>query len=256
MSIQLRDTTLGRRNGEAAPGGADGVRAVCSRNAFWQSSPAHRGSAIGALVTCLPGVVPELAPLMVTCRAILPLEACGADELVSMVRAMKNPALVAVVSISPYFLETARGVLAPHIGKRHSLETYCLGEGENKDLTAADLVFCDTLVRGRVKARNLSSTESCLKAQPRTSPLQLRPEDRQIDWNMHYIREVPEKETNMSHKATFATAILFLSEHADRKNKRPFPARDGTSVWQFLRSSKGNARAIRSAARTEEPRIG
>ena len=110
---------------------------------------AHRGSAIGALVTCLPGVVPELAPLMVTGRTILPLEACGADELVSMVRAMKNPALVAVVSISPYFLETARGVLAPHIGKRHSLETYCLGEGENKDLTAADLVFCDTLVRGR-----------------------------------------------------------------------------------------------------------
>ncbi len=120
-----------------------------------QEFSANRGSAIGALVTCLPGVVPQLAPLMTSGRAILPLKACGADELVSMVRALKNPALVAIVSISPYFLELARGVMAPHIGKRHSLETYCLGEGENKDLTAAGLVFCDALVRERVKARKL-----------------------------------------------------------------------------------------------------
>ena len=116
---------------------------------------ANRGPAIGALVTCLPGLVAELAPLMTNGRAILPLEACGADELAGMVKAMKNPALVAVVSISPYFLETAEGVLAPHIGKRHSLEICCLGEGENKDLTAADLVFCDALVKDRVKARKL-----------------------------------------------------------------------------------------------------
>ncbi len=116
---------------------------------------ANRGPAIGALIICMPGVVWDLAQLLPRGRSLVPLEPSKADEQVGLVRTFEQPSLIALVSISPYFLSLAEAVLAPFVGTRHTLEAYLLRDGESKDLSGADVVFCDSLTAGPVKAPNV-----------------------------------------------------------------------------------------------------
>ena len=50
----------------------------------------------------------------------------SADEHLQAIRGLKTPSLVAVVSVSEYFLKMARSVLAPAVGRRHSMRCYLM----------------------------------------------------------------------------------------------------------------------------------
>jgi DNA-binding transcriptional regulator YhcF (GntR family) len=105
----------------------------------------NRGLAIGALVVSPPGLIPHFASLLPKDRPPTPVTFCTADDHVKMIRKLRKPSLIAVVSISEVFLQTARGLLAPAVGRRHSMREYFIA-GESPDaLGAADIVFCDSI---------------------------------------------------------------------------------------------------------------
>ena len=75
----------------------------------------------------------------------------AADELVDMVRNLREPSMVAVASVSGIFLSTARGLLAPALERRHTLCEYLVPLEKRSALRAADLVFCDSIALEQVK---------------------------------------------------------------------------------------------------------
>jgi hypothetical protein len=75
----------------------------------------------------------------------------AADEQVDMVRKLREPSVIAAISISKVFLNTARGLLAPALEQRHTLCEYLLPVERPSDLRAADLAFCDSVAFERVK---------------------------------------------------------------------------------------------------------
>lgn len=84
-----------------------------------------------------------------------------------MVRQLLEPSISAVVSISEFVLQTARGVLAPEVGQRHTLQEYLIPQVNAGKLDAADLVICDMTAARRVEARNVVPyrlvSPACLK---------------------------------------------------------------------------------------------
>ena len=88
------------------------------------------------------GAVTPLVPA--ECPAIR-IVYSSADEHVARIRQLAHPSLIAVASVSGYFLEMARAVLAPAIGRRHSMDE-CLMVGDNQDIPhVADLIICDSV---------------------------------------------------------------------------------------------------------------
>jgi hypothetical protein len=99
--------------------------------------------AIGALVLSTPAALPKVEPLLPVERPAVPILFSSADEHLERIRQLQQPSLIAVVSVSEYFLEMARGILAPAVGGRHSLCEYRMS-GDRLDAPgAADLILCD-----------------------------------------------------------------------------------------------------------------
>jgi len=73
---------------------------------------------------------------------------------VALVRKLKEPSAIAVVSVSEIFLQTARGLLAPELGDRHSLREFYFPMDPPGDLSAFSIVFCDSITRQDFKARH------------------------------------------------------------------------------------------------------
>lgn len=116
---------------------------------------ASPGNAISALVTCLPGMVWRVGPLVGRHRAVFTLHLPDADGMKRMVRELEQPSLVVFVSVSPYCLSTAEGLFAGVTGSRHTMENYCLGPNEQRDLRGADLVIADSVAARSVRATRL-----------------------------------------------------------------------------------------------------
>jgi DNA-binding transcriptional regulator YhcF (GntR family) len=114
------------------------------------------GAAIGALVVIVPGRSPQVLSLLPKGHPFLILEPSGIDAHVRLIHEFKRSSIIGVASVSQLFLEMARALLAPFVGDFHALEEHLLQEKETRDLSALDLVFCDRLVRRRVKARRLA----------------------------------------------------------------------------------------------------
>jgi hypothetical protein len=57
-----------------------------------------------------------------------------------------------VVSASGLFLEVARSILAPALGRRHELREIQLGSEQPSAARAADLIFCDSIARKKVRS--------------------------------------------------------------------------------------------------------
>jgi len=70
-----------------------------------------------------------------------------ADDHIRRIRELKQPSTIAVVSGSPRFLEVARGIIAPAIGKRHQLQEVLLPGDSPPSARATDLVFCDSIAK-------------------------------------------------------------------------------------------------------------
>ena len=111
---------------------------------------------IGALVVSPPGHIPKIAGLFPPERPAVPITYSSADPHLDLIRGLDRPSVIALVSISKYFLKTARAVLAPAAGRRHSMREYLLSENEEDLQGVADLVFCD-LAAYRAARRQFTS---------------------------------------------------------------------------------------------------
>ncbi len=98
---------------------------------------------IGALVVSPPGHIPKIAELLPPERPAIPITYSSADPHLDLIRRLERSSVIALVSISKYFLKTARAVLAPAAGRCHSMREYLLPENEEDLQGVADLVFCD-----------------------------------------------------------------------------------------------------------------
>ena len=112
------------------------------------------GLAIGALVLSAPGPMRAVVSMLPKDRSAIPIIYSPADQHVEMVRSLERASMIALVSISEYFLRTARGVLAPVAGQRHSIREYLLTREDHPDnLGAADIVICDSVAYRAVCSR-------------------------------------------------------------------------------------------------------
>jgi GntR family transcriptional regulator len=113
----------------------------CSLEEF-QSEP---GLAIGAQVLVANHLVDELKPLATKNRPPIGIVFSNAAEHTDLIRKLQKPSIVAVVSVSESLLRTARGFLAPAIGRRHTFIEILVLKNEPINPDSADLVFCDTV---------------------------------------------------------------------------------------------------------------
>ena len=108
---------------------------------------------MGALVVVTPGAITQIAPLVPKDRPPVSITLSPLDEHVKMIHQLKRPSTIAVVSISQVVLQTARGVLAPILGDRHTLRVYLLPVDDTSGLAVNDLVLCDVICYRQVSAR-------------------------------------------------------------------------------------------------------
>ncbi len=79
---------------------------------------------MGPLVVCPPGAIPQIAPLVPKDRPAIPITFSTVDEHIKTIHELQKPSTIAVVSISQVVLNSARGILAPVVGDRHTLREY------------------------------------------------------------------------------------------------------------------------------------
>ncbi len=115
----------------------------------------NRSLIIGALVAGIPGITFKIAPLIPKDRPSFNLTLSAADRHVALVRELREPSAIAVVSISKFFLKTARGLLAPAIGQRHTLREYLLPSEKPRTLRPFSVVFCDSITCRQLKGPNI-----------------------------------------------------------------------------------------------------
>ena len=108
---------------------------------------------MGTLVVGPAVAISKIAALVPKDRPAIPITFSSGSEQLEMVRQLREPSTIAVVSISEFVLETARGVLAPVVGQRHTLREYLLPHQNPGSLGATDLVICDMIAARRVEAR-------------------------------------------------------------------------------------------------------
>ena len=122
---------------------------------------------MGTLVVGPAAAISEIAAVVPKDRPAIPITFSSGSEQLEMVRQLREPSIIAVVSISEFVLQTARGVLAPVVGQRHTLQQYLLPQQNPGSLDAADLVICDMIATRRVEARRVVPyrlvSSACLK---------------------------------------------------------------------------------------------
>jgi GntR family transcriptional regulator len=110
--------------------------------------------AVGAELLVPDHAVDSFKPLVPQNRPPLPLKFREPDDQIKFVRDLTEPSIIAVVSVSPTFLRTARSLLAAAIGGRHTLEEILVGRRNRLVLRGIDYAFCDTLALPVVKCRH------------------------------------------------------------------------------------------------------
>ncbi len=122
---------------------------------------------MGALVVGPPGTIPKITSLVPKDRPAIPITFSTVDEHIKIIHRLQKPSTIAVVSISQAVLQTARGILAPVVGDRHTIREYLLPAKNLRGLELTDLVLCDMIAHRRVRARNLLPyrlvSPTCLK---------------------------------------------------------------------------------------------
>jgi hypothetical protein len=116
---------------------------------------ANPGLGIGALAVAAHYAIPDVNPLLPKDRPAIPLAFSAADEQVELIRQRREPSVIAVVSVSEGFLQTAYRVLATATGSRHVLQQFLLPLPNPKALAAVDVVFADSIAVKEVKHRGV-----------------------------------------------------------------------------------------------------
>jgi DNA-binding transcriptional regulator YhcF (GntR family) len=109
------------------------------------------GLVVGALPVVAQHHLPEVAVLLPETRPAVSVTYCVADEHLRMIRELRQPSIIALVSVSEVFLKTARGLLAPLVEGRHTLCEFLWPLKRTADIRGADLVFCDSIAFTQVK---------------------------------------------------------------------------------------------------------
>jgi GntR family transcriptional regulator len=121
----------------------------CSQKEFAREP----GLAIGAQVLVANHFIENVKPLVSPSRPAIGIVYSRAAEQINLIRKLRSPSVVAVVSVSERLLRTARGLLAPAVGRKHVLNEVLAVQGAPINLGAADLVFCDTVTLSMVRSR-------------------------------------------------------------------------------------------------------
>jgi GntR family transcriptional regulator len=121
----------------------------CSQDEFAREP----GLAIGAQVLVANHLMERVKPLVSPSRPVIGIIYSRAVEQINLIRKLRNPSVVALVSVSERLLRTALGLLAPAIGRKHVLNEVLAVQGAPINLGAADLVFCDTVTISLVSSR-------------------------------------------------------------------------------------------------------
>jgi DNA-binding transcriptional regulator YhcF (GntR family) len=100
----------------------------------------------GYLLAELKHILPKMHPAV-------SITYSAAEQQIDVIRTLKNPSIIAVVSVSGSFLKTARSLLAPVVGDRHTLQEVLFREDQHLDLLGVDLAFCDSLALDAVNCR-------------------------------------------------------------------------------------------------------
>jgi DNA-binding transcriptional regulator YhcF (GntR family) len=113
---------------------------------------ANAGVAIGALVVAPQYGVEDVKALVPTDRLTIPIAFSAADGHLERIRRLQQASVVAVVSVSASFLKTAQSLLAPAVGRKHSLCQFLLPLEDPGALRGADVVFCDSIAMQQVRS--------------------------------------------------------------------------------------------------------
>jgi DNA-binding transcriptional regulator YhcF (GntR family) len=145
------ETGLGRLLREEIQAVIDWPVETCTR-AELASNP---GLAIGALAVAAHYAVRDVDALLPKDRPAIPLTFSAAHEHIEMIRQRVQASVVAVVSVSQGFLDTARSLLAPALGRRHVLQEILVPLSDPKALAAADVIFADSIAAREVRRRGV-----------------------------------------------------------------------------------------------------
>ena len=114
---------------------------ACSWNRFSEEP----GLSIGAQVLTATYLADQIKPLVPSSRPAIPIVYAGADEQIDRLRRLREPSIITVASVSQTLLRTARSLLAPAIGRKHTLHELLLSKRAPVDLGGVDLAICDTI---------------------------------------------------------------------------------------------------------------
>jgi DNA-binding transcriptional regulator YhcF (GntR family) len=117
-----------------------------------ESLEVNPGLAIGALAVTPHHAYRFVHGMFPKERPVVPLHYAPADEQMKAIHGLKKPSVIAVVSSSRVFLDVARSILAPALGSRHELREIYLQTDDPAAARAADLIFCDSIARKRVRS--------------------------------------------------------------------------------------------------------
>ena len=115
---------------------------------------AKRDLGLGALVVSPPAHVPRIQPALSLQWPAIAITYAPADDILDGIRQLQKPSLIALVSVSAYLLEMAQRLLAPAIGKRHSIGVYLMTGDQRIRTGAADLIVCDIVACSVMRPRN------------------------------------------------------------------------------------------------------
>lgn len=107
----------------------------------------------GAQVVVPEYAFPLLGPVVSNDWPPIRLIFSNADEHCKSIRELKEPSVIAVVSVSKTFLKTAHSILAEALGKRHAIRKVLMRAVPHPDLSGADVVFCDSIAMDAVPSR-------------------------------------------------------------------------------------------------------
>jgi GntR family transcriptional regulator len=103
------------------------------------------GMAIRAQVVTPDYSIEDVEPLVPKHRPAFSITFSDADEHLEMIRNLREPSVIGVVSFSDALLTTACSLLAPALGRRHTCRGFLLSRGDKVDLRGIDVIFCDSL---------------------------------------------------------------------------------------------------------------
>jgi DNA-binding transcriptional regulator YhcF (GntR family) len=117
----------------------------------------NREWTIGAVVVSPQGHLPKLRSVLPAGRPAVEIAYSPADEVLNAVRRLQTPSLIAIVSVSQYFLDMARALLAPAVGRRHSMSCHLMSGEKSGRPGAADFVLCDSMTYPVMRPRYRSA---------------------------------------------------------------------------------------------------